>query len=252
MNLTIDIGNTRTKVALFTGVEICSEEVFDHFGAEELRDLLSRYNVTAAILCSVASPDSELINVLSGLPFHVLLDHSTPLPVVNRYGTPQTLGLDRLAAVVGAWAMSDGLPALVIDAGTAITYEFLSYDEAGYPVYEGGNISPGMSMRFRALNSFTARLPLVDADGVCSEVGNSTETAIRNGVVGGLVAEIESYIDLMRSKYDSFRVFFTGGDANYFAERLKSAIFVSSNLMHIGLEQILQYNLKCCDTEYRP
>ncbi|MGL4492132.1 MAG: type III pantothenate kinase, partial [Tannerellaceae bacterium] len=156
------------------------------------------------------------------------------------YKTPNTLGRDRLAAVVGAHSIKPGHNLLVIDAGTAITYEFLNAEGC----YMGGNISPGMKTRFKALNYYTQKLPLLNEDGDTPDLGDSTETAIRSGVVNGVVFEIDGYINSLRSKYSDLFVFLTGGHSFYFERRLKNSIFADINLVLIGLNTILDYNVE--------
>lgn len=172
------------------------------------------------------------------------LDGETPIPIINRYNTPQTLGTDRLAAVIGAYAEGKrrtGIhaPILVIDLGTAITYDFITAEGE----YLGGNISPGIDMRLRALNAFTDKLPLVSHQGECPPVGHSTETAIRSGVINGVKHEIHGTIQHFLVKYPQLLIFLTGGDAIDFDEPLKKRIFADKFLVIKGLDQILKYNL---------
>ena len=162
------------------------------------------------------------------------------LPIRIGYETPHTLGRDRIAAVVGAQSLRPGSNILVIDAGTAITYELL--EASG--LYVGGNISPGMTTRFRALHHFTQKLPLVSEPEEVLLVGVSTESAIQAGVVNGIVLEMDGYIDLLRLKYPGLLVFLTGGHSFYFERRLKNRIFADINLVLIGLNRILEYNVE--------
>ena len=176
---------------------------------------------------------------LAELPCPLLrLGADTPLPVENLYETPRTLGYDRMAAVVGAAERFPGRDILVIDAGTCITYEFV--DAAGR--YHGGNISPGLQMRFRALNHYTGRLPLVEAEGRLLPMGKDTETAIRAGVLKGIEYEMAGYIRAMKDKYPELLVFLTGGDEFSFDTNLKSIIFADRFLVLKGLNRILIYN----------
>ncbi|MBQ5722460.1 MAG: type III pantothenate kinase, partial [Bacteroidaceae bacterium] len=164
--------------------------------------------------------------------------HETPVPITNRYRSPKTLGADRLAAAVGARSLKPGKDLLIIDAGTCITYEVI--DAKGN--YWGGNIAPGMQMRLRALNEFTAKLPLVSAEGNVPGMGYDTETAIRSGVLRGMKYEIEGYIRSMRSKYPKLLVFLTGGDKINFDATIKSIIFADKFIVPRGLNKILDYN----------
>ena len=170
----------------------------------------------------------------------IYLDERVALPVKIGYETPETLGKDRLAAVVGATYLRPGRNILIIDAGTAITYELV--EASG--LYKGGNISPGMTTRFRALHQFTSRLPLVMETEEIPLVGTSTGMAIRAGVVNGIVYEMDGYIDTLKAKYPDLLVFLTGGHSFYFERRLKNSIFADINLVLIGLNRILEYNVE--------
>ncbi len=240
MNLIIDIGNTVAKLAVFEGEEL-REVVYDsNRTLELLPDVCRRFPVERAIVATVIDLCEEVMGQLSSLTIPLLwLDQHTPLPVQNLYETPQTLGYDRMAAVVGASAVFPGRDLLVIDAGTCITFEFI--DAAG--CYHGGNISPGMQMRFKALNQFTGRLPLVSAEGRQVPMGKDTETAIRAGVLKGMEYEIVGYIEAMKHKYPELLVFLTGGDDFSFDTSVKNIIFADRFLVLKGLNRILRYNI---------
>lgn len=239
MNLIIDIGNTSAKLAVFSKGEIketlrCSNRTLDG-----LSTLCDKYPIQQGIVSSVVSFDDEMRQRLDKLPFPLMeFTYRTPVPVKNLYKTPQTLGMDRLAAVIAAQAISPGKPILVIDAGTCITYDYV--DELGQ--YQGGNISPGMEMRFKALHAFTSRLPLVKAEGEMPEYGQTTETAIRSGVIRGIEHEIEGYIRQLKEKYPSLLVFLTGGNDFSFERNIKNSIFADGFLVLKGLNRILEYN----------
>ena len=239
MNLVIDIGNTVAKLAAFDGDEL-KEVVFDsNRTLAQLPEFCKRYPFERAIAVTVVDLEGAVARSLEGLPFPVLwLDKDTPLPVQNLYETPQTLGYDRIAAVVAANACCPGRDLLVIDAGTCVTYEFV--DAQGR--YHGGNISPGMQMRFKALHHLTGHLPLVSAEGRMLPMGKDTETAIRAGVLKGMEYEIEGYIRRMKHKYPELLVFLTGGDDFSFDTNLKSIIFADRFLVLKGLNRILGYN----------
>jgi type III pantothenate kinase len=164
--------------------------------------------------------------------------YQTPIPIRNLYRTPQTLGVDRLAAVIAAYTTKPHHPALVIDAGTCITYDFI--DEHGQ--YQGGNISPGMEMRLKALHEFTSKLPKIEVSGETPDYGYSTETAIRSGVIRGIEHEISGYIQHLKKNYPSLLVFLTGGNEFSFDTNLKSGIFADGFLVLKGLNRILDYN----------
>ena len=239
MNLVIDIGNTSAKIAAFDGKTIV-EVIYDsNQTLERLSDFCDKYPFEKAIVATVIEVDNPVRIRLNSLPIPVLwLDENTLLPVKNLYETPRTLGYDRIAAVVGANEQYPGRDILVIDAGTCITYEFI--DAAAQ--YHGGNISPGLQMRFKALHHFTGKLPLVTAEGRLPAMGKDTDTAIRAGVLKGIAYEIAGYITAMKHKYPELLVFLTGGDTFSFDTNLKSIIFADSFLVLKGLNRILDYN----------
>ncbi len=239
VNLIVDIGNTNAKVAVFDGDDMVEVLVGSNRQLDSVATLCVKYNLQRGIVASVVPLSDEVREqlVLSGVSL-LFLDCDTPLPIVNLYKTPRTLGYDRIAAVVGASAICPNKDLLVIDAGTCITYEFV--DAQGR--YWGGNISPGMQMRFKALNQFTGKLPLIAPVGDMPFWGDSTETAIRAGVRKGLDFEISGYIAAMRYKYPELLVFLTGGDEFSFDESIKSIIFADRFLVLKGLNRILNYN----------
>ena len=239
MNLIIDIGNTAAKVALFDGGEMVEVLTESNQSLDCLEALCAKYPVEQGIVATVIDLSERVLAALVALPFPLLwLDSKTPLPVTNLYETPETLGYDRMAAVVGANEQYPRRDILVIDAGTCITYEFI--DSKGQ--YHGGNISPGMQMRFKALNQFTGRLPLIDSNGRKLPMGRDTETAIRAGVLKGMEYEISGYIESMKHKYPELLVFLTGGDGFSFDSSVKSIIFADRFLVLKGLNRILNYN----------
>ena len=191
------------KVAVFDGVSLLEVAYDSNRNLEHLSDIYSKYHFEKAIVATVIDLSEQVLAQLALLPIPVLwLNETTPLPVVNLYETPRTLGYDRMAAVVAANEQFPGKDILVIDAGTCITYEFV--DAEGR--YHGGNISPGMQMRFRALHQFTGRLPLVQREGRELPMGKDTETAIRAGVLKGMEYEISGYIVAMKHKYPELLV----------------------------------------------
>lgn len=241
MNLIIEQGNTSSKVAVYDKGEIVDSFVFKAFGIEAIEPLFARYPLTAGILSTVIDTDKDLVAFLqTRLRRFLFLDEYVPLPVGIRYETPHTLGRDRLAAVVGAYTVAPDHNLLVIDAGTAITYEVV---EAG-GLYLGGNISPGMTTRFKALNFYTRKLPLLAEQETIPLVGTCTETAIQAGVVNGIIYEMDGYIDTLKKKYPDLLVFLTGGHSFYFERRLKNSIFADINLVLTGLNRILEYNVE--------
>jgi type III pantothenate kinase len=242
INLVIDIGNSRTKIALFNQHDLMFNVSIDHLTVDHLQMLKDEHpQLNKAILSTVKPDDNELNQFLSGnFDFFTELDHHTRLPIENLYETPETLGKDRLAAAVGANELFPNQNLLVIDAGTAITYDLISEKNQ----YMGGNISPGLEMRFKALNQFTGRLPLISYSDVFQPIGRNTTDAIRAGVQNGILYEIAQTIDLFNRNYQNLQIIMTGGDSIFFDKKLNYSIFVNFNLTLIGLNRILEHNAK--------
>lgn len=241
MNLIIEQGNTLSKVAVYENGRMKSSFMYKSLDIPTLANLFDKYAFKRGIFSSVINKDEKIISYLKNrLKDFIFLDEKVSLPIEIGYTTPSTLGKDRVAAVVGAYTERPGQNILVIDAGTAITYEVL--EASGK--YLGGNISPGMTTRFRALNQFTKKLPLVTEEGEIPFIGTSTDTAIRSGVVNGIVYEMDGYINVLKVKYPDLFVFLTGGHSFYFERRLKNSIFVDINLVFGGLNRILEYNVE--------
>jgi len=241
MNLCIDQGNSSTKVGVFNQNSLIEHFRFEQFGKSELLTLLAKYSIINCIISSVISDNHALIEELkSNIQFLIELTHITNIPIANKYSTPETLGKDRLAAVIGASFLKPENDILVIDAGTAITYDFIDSAQN----YLGGNIAPGLNLRLRSLHEFTQKLPLVVPKTDSPLLGNSTESAMLSGALYGIVFEIDGYIDTLKIKYPQLSTFLTGGSTFYFNSKLKNAIFAERNLVLIGLNRILLYNVQ--------
>ena len=241
MNLVIDIGNTVAKLAVFDEDKVIEVLRGSNHSLDCLSMLCSKYPIEKCIIASVITLSNTIKKQLGTLNIPVLeLTYQTPIPIKNLYKTPQTLGMDRLAAVVGANYVCPEKNILVVDAGTALTYEFI--DAQGQ--YWGGNISPGIYTRFKALNACCEKLPLIERNGEVPDYGYNTETAIRSGIIKGIEFEIMGYITLMQKKYPDLLVFLTGGDKFSFDTNLKSIIFADRFLVLKGLNRILNYNVK--------
>lgn len=240
MNLIIDIGNTCVKLVCFNEGKVVEEQRTDKDDAVALQSFCSRYPFSRGICSSVSDISEEYSAALSSLPFSMMEFKSgiTRVPIINKYNTPLTLGSDRLAAVVGANWLQPGRDVLVIDIGTCVTFDFINSSGE----YLGGNISPGPTMRLKALNHFTARLPLVERRGDTPDFGTDTTTAIRSGVMNGIKYEIEGYIHSFLAKYPQLFVYLTGGvHLNLqFSENL--SIFADDFIVPKGLNRILEYN----------
>ncbi len=240
MNLAIDVGNTCSKLVAFDNDVVVDELRVDHDKWDAIPTFCSNHPFEKGICSSVVALPTDKLALLDSLPFSVMMLKSglTPAPIANKYSTPDTLGTDRLAAAVGAHAKAGGRTALVIDVGTCITYDLVT--AAGE--YLGGNISPGPTMRLRALNAFTDKLPLVERKGDTPLLGSSTETAIRSGVMRGMEHEINGYIDEFSNKYPDLLVYLTGGIQLNLHSSKKNGIFADSFIVPYGLNKILQYN----------
>ena len=239
LSLCIDTGNSCTKIGIFKQDELIEKIIFDHFGTSEIEMIFEKYPVSSCIFSSVAKYDERIIaEIRKKSAFFIEFSHETAIPIVNKYAAPQTLGKDRLAGVIGASFLKPNTDSLVIDAGSAITYDFISAEN----IYLGGNISPGVNLRLRALHEFTGRLPLVEAKAESPLLGNDTQSAILSGVLYGITFEIDGYIDGLKKQHTALSTFLTGGNAFFFVNRLKNAIFAHENLVLIGLNRILQYN----------
>jgi len=238
--LVIDIGNSRAKLATFQGNQLLEQWNWPQWEITDINALVTNQNPLFVILSNVAGQKGdEVASCFHQHPFFLTLTAQTPLPIVNHYQTPETLGKDRLAAVVGAWELYPGQNSLVVDAGTCITYDLLEADGA----YRGGNISPGLQMRLQAMHEYTASLPLVEMQNIDQWVGYNTESAIRNGALLGAILEIQAFSDWRRQQFEQLNVILTGGDAVFFAKNWKREIFVHQNLVLIGLNKILDYNV---------
>lgn len=242
MNLIIDIGTSFIKIAVFSKSDILFKESIPEISPEYVSLVLKNYqDAQYAILSSVRKRDPALIGFL-GKNFKKLIELSakTHIPIKNLYASPSTLGDDRLAAAVGANSIFPDTNVLIIDIGSAITIDFINKENE----FSGGNISPGMMMRFRALNEFTANLPLEYPHEDPDLLGSDTSGAIISGVENGIIFELDGYIKKMRTLEEKLKVIFTGGDAAFFAEKIKSQVLVDFNLTLKGLNRILQYNIR--------
>ena len=240
MNLIVDIGNTSTKLAVFDDQVRISQVRINGLTCEELEKELSGIKADKAIVSSVKKIPPFIFELfMSNIPFVHVLSHKSNLPFKIEYDTPETLGPDRIAAVAGAFKMFPGKEVLIIDAGTALTYEFLSDN-----VYRGGNISPGLTMRFKALNKFTDKLPLISLAETFSNPGRNTTDAILAGVITGVTYEINEYIRTFENKHVEFKLILTGGDGELLKEKINYQIAYMPDIVIDGLNYILDYNAK--------
>ncbi len=239
MNLVIDIGNTLAKAAVMNGSQIVETFCAKCLGELPLRDIVERYTVERSILSTTRGGGVEAQLRVEEVVGHCLLfDQSVKVPLEVEY-VRASLGCDRLAAAVGAYAQYGGQADLmVVDFGTAITIDFVSADGC----FEGGFISPGLSTRLRSLHDYTATLPLCTPDQATEGVAKSTNEAIAGGVINGITHEIEGYISKRSEKKRELLVIFSGGDSIFFDKRIKNAIFADRDILFRGLVTILDYN----------
>ncbi len=242
MNLIFDIGNTGTKVAIYDGRKKMVLFRTKQFSWDNMLKICSPYEhkIDKAIISTVRDVPEFIIDMATlGIPHVHVLSHESILPFINEYETPETLGPDRIAAIAGASLLFPGKKILIIDAGSAVTYDYL----AG-KTYKGGNISPGLSMRFKALHRFTGKLPLASTTDKYSSPGKNTHEAITAGVINGLIYEINEYIRTFEKKYVSFKVILTGGDSGYLKDKINYQITYMPDIVIDGLNYILEYNAK--------
>ncbi len=244
MNLVIDQGNTFIKIGVFDKGKLTYSDSSNFFDENLFSKVKNRNNINKIILSSVKQEfnnTDEILKILN-LPkstIAIILNSKTKIPITNCYETPETLGKDRLAALVGASEFFPGNPKLVIDAGTAITIDYL--DE--HNKFIGGNISPGIQTRFKSLHQNTGKLPLLQINENSPFIGLNTTNAIQAGVQNSVIFEIDHYINHFNSINNNTQTILTGGDAYFFVKKLKNRIFVNQNLVLTGLNTILEYNV---------
>ncbi len=238
MNLVLDIGNTQYKLSIFKFNEMVHHQYLDDLKPTLLKEILSEYSIEKAIYSDTRGVSHDSIQKhIPKIPL-IELTYKTKIPIQLNYKTPKTLGKDRIAAAVGATAIFPNTPVLIIDIGTAITIDFISDKQ----IYEGGTISPGQELRFKALHNFTGKLPLLEPTNKPNLTGNTTKTAMQFGVQNGILFEINEYISRYKNQYPNLKTIITGGDAYLFDTKIKYAIFAKPFLVPIGLNTIIYYN----------
>ncbi|WP_179343702.1 type III pantothenate kinase [Winogradskyella ursingii] len=242
MNLIVDVGNTFVKFAIFKDGKLLDKIAFELI---EFKNRFKSYHkkypdLTHCIISSVGRLSKQHVKLVKEKLEILELDTATKLPFKNSYKTPKTLGVDRIALVSASVQQYNDRNVLIIDAGTCITYDFITKENE----YLGGAISPGIRLRYRTLNNLTANLPLLETHQPKSIIGNTTETSIHSGVVTGAIKEIDGVIDEYLKKYPDLTVILTGGDAKFLSNQLKNSIFANSNFLLEGLNFILEYNSK--------
>lgn len=241
MILAVDIGNTRTKVAWFENNSLKDISIIEN---EDLLKKIQRFSANSSvrislILSSVGKLNPETLSWLKEHTNIVVISHQSALPFTNLYATPNTLGIDRIVLTSGAVLSFPNTNRLIIDAGTCVTYDFVNSNNE----YLGGGISPGLQLRYKSLNDYTANLPLLTPEPIDYLIGNSTSNSIHSGVINGIAAEIDNIIYQYKTLHSDLTVILTGGDAVFLAKRLKNTIFANSNFLLESLNALYQYTI---------
>lgn len=241
MKIAIDFGNTLAKIGLFENKNLINVLTFNK---ENIYDLINYLSIIKdldfIIFSSVIDISEQNLNKIKSFCKTIEFSNKTSIPVVNKYKTPETLGKDRLASAVAGNYLYRNKNTLIIDAGTCIKYDFVNNRNE----YLGGSISPGIKMRFSALNTFTDKLPLVEYNFEKKLIGQTTQEAIISGVINGLISEIDGIINCYHHEYEDLQIIMSGGDLKYFDKQLKSSIFAVENIVLKGLNEILDYNVE--------
>ena len=239
MNLVIDIGNTKVKVAVFELDTIITAVVCEEINlVKELKRISNQYAIKRSIVSSVKDINEEYLEELQKLPFLITLNTDTPLPFKNLYATPSTLGNDRIALAAAAVCIHTFKNTLVIDAGTCITYDFINAKNE----YLGGAISPGIAMRYKSLHQYTGNLPLLSKNEEFNIIGTSTKSSIHSGIINGISCEIKGVIAQYKQDFGDLTIVLTGGDTKFLSKQLKNSIFANQNFLLRGLNKILTFN----------
>lgn len=240
MNLVVDVGNSLIKLAVFDGSnQVLKKTVLKSDFDKTLDFLQEEFTVIQKVMLSVVGTFSDKSKAKLEKRFKVFeISPTVKVPYTNDYTTPETLGFDRIALVSAAAAQYQDKNVLIIDVGTCITYDFLNSERR----YKGGSISPGIDMRYKALNHFTEKLPLLDANIPQNLTGNSTQTSIHSGVINGVTFEVDGIIDAYKQENRDLTVILTGGNAHFLRDRLKNTIFANPNFLLEGLNFLLEQN----------
>ncbi len=236
--LCFDFGNTRMKVAFFQKEKLAEVQILENDNPETIESLLKKFNPQKTILSSVINHNTEIENLLSEKTKFHKLNHLSTLPFTTPVGKPETIGADRLALAAAVVYFYPNRHNLVIGMGSCVTYNFINKDHE----FLGGGISPGMEMRMKALNQYTAKLPVIKPDGNVPLIGYDTATNILSGVVMGMANEIDGFIQAYQQRYSNFNVHLTGGDIVHLAPHLKNQIFADPELIFKGLYAISEVN----------
>jgi len=238
VTLCLDFGNTRKKVAVFHNAEMKEAVVLPDDSLTSIQNLINQFKPDKSILSSVIDHNPVVDELLSSKTKFHKLSHLTKVAFTTPVGKPETIGADRLALSAAAVHYYPNNNNLVIGLGTCVTYNYINK----YHEFVGGAISPGLEMRLKALNYYTAKLPLIKADSNLPLIGYDTITNILTGVVLGMAKEIDGFIDAYNERFRNFNVLLTGGDIVYLASHLKNKIFADPDLIFKGLYAISEVN----------
>ena len=236
--LCFDFGNTRLKCAVFIGADIKEVIVLDNDDISTIQSIIQQHHATKSILSSVVNHNVAIEEVLQQQTQFHKLNHTSKLPITTPVGKPETIGADRLAICSAAVYLFPNQHNLAIGLGTCITYNFINK----FGEFLGGSISPGMNMRFKAMNEQTALLPMIEATQEFPLIGYDTKTNLLSGVLFGMAKEIDGIIEAYSAKYNNFNVQITGGDMAFFVAHLKNKIFADPYLIFKGLYAISEIN----------
>lgn len=238
MNLTIDAGNSRVKTGVFDGRKMVEIQSFESVNAWQLQEIFEKFNIRHSIITNTRDLTEELRQFLekSGT---LLLTESTKLPISNLYETPETLGRDRLAGAIAAYMSQPGIHHLIFDLGTAMTINYVNQNGE----FMGGNISPGFEMRLKAMHHFTDKLPLVSFDNEPTMFGVNTRSALSNGALHGVIAEVQYYTAIFSQQFEPLQATITGGNSDFIHHYLDDSYVINPDLVTLGLNEILLVNV---------
>ncbi|WP_310557195.1 type III pantothenate kinase [Flavobacterium sp.] len=242
MILTIDVGNTRIKSAVFENNTLIDAAFFSNENVlNSIENILNQFQkITVLVVASVAKLEKSAFESFSNrVKVHFIVRENS-FPFQNNYATPKTLGIDRMVLSAGAVLQFPKQNRFIIDAGSCVTYDFIDKND----VYQGGAISPGIRLRYEAMHNYTAKLPLLTIEEPENLIGNSTNQSMHSGIINGLTFEIDAFINAFKSQNENFIIILTGGDANFLANRLKNTIFANSNFLLESLNHLYQYQIK--------
>ena len=240
MNLALDIGNSFLKAGIFKNNNLINYCEFNREYYSNIKSILDKTPITHSIASNVSESNNKLIELLSNKTNLIKFNSSLKVPFKNCYQTKNTLGKDRIALVSNASKEYPKENVLLIDLGSCITFDFLNSKNE----YLGGSISPGLSMRYKSLNSYTANLPLINPKEIDYFIGRNTEDSIHSGIINGIVGELNSTIDKYKSQFKEIRIILTGGDSKFLFNRIKNSIFANSNFLILGLNFLIELNKK--------